>query len=75
LILKKGFFLHILIVAHLIDVNDRLLDRESMVEDLFWAIRGCGGASFVVMVAGSIKLVHVPSNVNCSRFSLCLLFS
>jgi hypothetical protein len=34
-----------------------------MGEDLFWAIRGGGGASFGVIVSWKIKLVHVPSIV------------
>ena len=34
-----------------------------MGEDLFWAIRGGGGASFGVILAWKIQLVHVPSVV------------
>ena len=34
-----------------------------MGEDLFWAVRGGGGASFGVIVAWKIKLVPVPSTV------------
>ncbi|XP_074346685.1 monolignol oxidoreductase AtBBE-like 13 [Apium graveolens] len=34
-----------------------------MGEDIFWAIKGCGGGSFGVIVSWKIKLVPVPSIV------------
>ena len=49
--------------AHLIDVEGRFLDRESMGEDLFWAILVGGGASFGVIIAWKIKIVTVPQTV------------
>ncbi|KAL5838969.1 hypothetical protein ACOSQ4_011577 [Xanthoceras sorbifolium] len=52
-----------IIDAHMIDVKGRFMDRESMGEDLFWAIRGGGGASFGVILAWKIKLVAVPPTV------------
>ncbi|KAK4762498.1 hypothetical protein SAY86_008266 [Trapa natans] len=49
--------------ARIVDANGRILDRASMGEDLFWAIRGGGGASFGIILEWKIKLVPVPSVV------------
>ncbi|CAK9149661.1 unnamed protein product [Ilex paraguariensis] len=52
-----------IIDAQIIDVNGRILDRKSMGEDLFWAIRGGGGASFGFILSFKIRLLPVPQNV------------
>ncbi|CAH8253521.1 unnamed protein product [Arabidopsis lyrata] len=57
---KFGITVDHVIDAQLIDVNGKLLNRATMGEDLFWAIRGGGGASFGVILSWKINLVEVP---------------
>ncbi|TXG65961.1 hypothetical protein EZV62_007236 [Acer yangbiense] len=64
---KYGLSVDNIIDAKVVDVNGRILDRKSMGEDMFWAIRGGGGASFGVVIAYRIKLVQVPKTVTVFR--------
>ncbi|GAA0176440.1 hypothetical protein LIER_29432 [Lithospermum erythrorhizon] len=63
LLRKHGLGADHIIDAHVVDANGRILDRESMGEDLFWALRGGGGASFGVILSWKVNLVPVPETV------------
>ncbi|KAK1283414.1 Reticuline oxidase-like protein [Acorus calamus] len=58
---QQGIAADHVIDARVIDARGRILDRASMGEDLFWAIRGGGGASFCVII--SYKVFPVPPTV------------
>ncbi|CAN0927349.1 Berberine bridge enzyme-like 25 [Linum grandiflorum] len=47
----------------LVDVDGQTRDRESLGEDVFWAIRGGGGNTFGVVAAWKVSLVTVPETV------------
>ncbi|KAK7368707.1 hypothetical protein VNO80_10735 [Phaseolus coccineus] len=60
---KYGLSVDHVVDAKIVDVKGRVLDKATMGEDLFWAIRGGGGASFGVILSYTVKLVAVPDRV------------
>lgn len=60
---KHGLSADHVIDAKIVDARGKIRDRKSMGDDLFWGIRGGGGASFGVILAWKIRLVQVPSTV------------
>ncbi|KAL8506073.1 hypothetical protein ACS0TY_017074 [Phlomoides rotata] len=63
MIRKYGLTVDNVVDAKIVDAKGRILDRKGMGEDLFWAIRGGGGASFGVVLSYKIKLVPIPPQV------------
>ncbi|XP_072964331.1 berberine bridge enzyme-like D-2 [Typha angustifolia] len=60
---KYGLAADNVLDAVLIDSEGRVLNRASMGEDVFWALRGGGGGSWGVVYAWKLRLVPVPERV------------
>ncbi|XP_059439198.1 berberine bridge enzyme-like 21 [Corylus avellana] len=64
---KHGLSVDHVMDAKIVTADGKILDKDSMGEDLFWAIRGGGGGSFGVILSYKVRLVPVPETVTIFR--------
>ncbi|XP_010519044.1 PREDICTED: reticuline oxidase-like protein [Tarenaya hassleriana] len=67
---KYGLSVDNVVGSGIVDSNGNIYtDRVSMGENVFWAIRGGGGASFGIVLGYRIRLVPVPEKVTVFNVS------
>ncbi|MCL7045933.1 hypothetical protein MKW94_004087 [Papaver nudicaule] len=64
---KYGLAADNVVDAILVDSSGAILNRETMGEDVFWAIRGGGGGVWGAIYAWKIKLLPVPEKLTVFR--------
>ncbi|KAE8770911.1 Reticuline oxidase-like protein [Hordeum vulgare] len=67
---KHGLAVDNIIDAELVVANGTLLNKTTMGDDVFWAIRGGGGGSFGVVLKWQVRLVTVPETVSVFKVSV-----
>ncbi|GLJ16903.1 hypothetical protein SUGI_0291690 [Cryptomeria japonica] len=64
---KYGLAADYVLDAHLIDESGIVLNKSSMGEDVFWALRGGGGGSWGIVYAWKIQLLPVARVVTAFK--------
>ncbi|CAE6185711.1 unnamed protein product [Arabidopsis arenosa] len=72
LIRKYGISVDHVVDARIVDVNGNILTGATLGDDLLWAIRGGGGASFGVILSWKVNLVDVPKTVTVFKVNKTL---
>ncbi|OVA14705.1 FAD linked oxidase [Macleaya cordata] len=72
LVRKYGLSADQVIDARIVNVDGKILNKETMGKDLYWAIRGGGAANFGVILSWKVKLVTVPPIVTAATIDRTL---